>query len=58
MMKLQGCSWLLETGKICIDKTTMFCFNLLTTSYYSSNNYLLTESEVFTVKYQTEALLY
>ena len=23
-MKQQGCSWLLETGKIYIDRTTMF----------------------------------
>ena len=46
MMKQQGFSWtwLLETGKICIDKTTMLttmltyaCFNLLT-SYYNNDH--------------------
>ena len=46
MTKRQGCSWLLETGKICIDRNTLLfmfmhycwhgCLNLLT-SYYSND---------------------
>ena len=47
MMKQQGCSWLLETGKICIDRNALLfmfmhycwhgCLNLLT-SYYSKDS--------------------
>ena len=47
MMKQQGCSWLLETGKICIDRNALLfmfmhyfwhgCLNSLT-SYYSNDS--------------------